>query len=84
MRKQYLALAAVLGMGMFALANPEAGAPASQTSVVEMTVVMFCQEYRDGQVVEFVCRGGFTQRVIDLMERIWIPFPGAVPPVASL
>ncbi|MCE2423615.1 MAG: hypothetical protein J4F45_00675 [Pseudomonadales bacterium] len=84
MRKQYLALAAVLGMGMFALANPEAGAPASQANVVEVTTVMFCEEYQDGRMVEFVCQGGFTDAINDILEPLWIPLPGEVPPLAVL
>lgn len=78
MKKQHLALAAALGMGVFALANGEVAAPPSQAEVVEVATVLFCEEYQDGRLVKFVCRGGFTDAIKGILEPLVPPLPGAL------
>ena len=71
MKKQYLAMAAVFGLGMFALANPgETGTPEPQAEVVRVVTDHFCEEYQDGRMVEFVCRGGFTDAIEDILKPV--------------
>ena len=59
MKKQLLAMAAVLGLAGFATVNATATtAFEPQSRVFEWATVVFCEAYEDGRLVEYVCQGG--------------------------
>ena len=85
MRKQFLALTAACSLGGFVLANPDqTGAPERQAEVANVVTAVICEEYRDGQMVSFVCQGGFADGMEDFLRRLISPLPGTFEAPAAL
>ena len=80
MKRQLLALVAVLGLGGFASAGGHAtGNIEPRSEVIHWATVVFCQSYVDGRLVDEVCGGGHTGFVV----REWVDVTlGAVPGAA--
>ena len=69
MKKQLMALVAVLGLGGFASAGANAtGNVETRSNVVQWATVVFCETYEDGRMVDQVCVGGHTGFVV----RKWV------------
>ncbi|MCY3840079.1 MAG: hypothetical protein OXH09_15750 [Gammaproteobacteria bacterium] len=65
MKKQLLALVAVLALGGFAGAGADAtGNVEPRSNVVHWATVVFCESYEDGRMVDEVCVGGHTGFVV--------------------
>lgn len=77
MKKQFLALASVVGLAAFVFANEgqpgQLDAPGyvdGRSDVAKLATAVFCEEYQDGRLVEFVCVGGFAERFANVVPVI--------------
>lgn len=79
MKKQLLALVAVLGLGGFASAGADAtGNVDPQANVIHWATVVFCESEVDGRVVEEVCVGGHTGFVVwEMVDATLSAVPGS-------
>jgi len=79
MKKQLLALMAVLGLAGFASAGAGAtGNVNPQANVIHWATVVFCQSEVDGRVIDEVCVGGHTGFVVwEVVDATLSAVPGA-------
>ena len=79
MKKQLLALVAVLGLGGFASAGVDAtGNVEPQSNVIHWATVVFCESYEDGRMVDEICVGGHTGFVVREMVDVTLSaLPGS-------
>ena len=80
MKKQFLALASVVGLAAFVFANEgqpgQLDAPGyvdGQSDVAKLATAVFCEEYQDGRLVEFVCVGGFADQFANVIVPVILP-----------
>lgn len=79
MKKQLLALVAVMGLGGFAGAAANAtGNVELQTNVIHWATVVFCESEVDGRRIDEVCVGGHTGFVVrEVVDATLSAVPGS-------
>ena len=79
MKKQLLALVAVLALAGFAGAGADAtGNVEPRSNVVHWATVVFCESYEDGRMVDEVCVGGHTGFVVrEVVDMTLSALPGS-------